>query len=258
MVGAASVVLYIVNHLCFCLWKKSRTFAPVLKTQDTTNRWYACTLPDMARKDIHSAKKRCRLVVLLLLLPLFVQAESSLYQGFSGGMMLHAGYLYATHPQAPATLNGGTVGIGGAARVHLGKHLRVGGEGFVSLLPVGLSDQRGTLQAGSYVRNGWGGLLADAHWNLGRVIPFVGGTVGAGAQRLFYLFDGSQSDWQPESHALFHKQVYALIDPFAGVEIALTAHIHLLLRLDYALPLWRHGLLAPHGPRVYVGFMFCR
>ena len=192
----------------------------------------------------------------VLCLPARLSAEG-VYQGFSGGMMVHLGYLYGNNAAAPTTMNGGTMGIGGAARVHLLEHLRVGGEGYVSTLPVWMSAQHSTLATGSYVRNGWGGVLADAYWRCDKVWPFVGATIGGGAQRALYIAEGSQNDWQEEPHALFHRQAYFMLDPFVGVEIAVSEHMHLTLRADYVLPIVRTGLLAPHGPRLYIGMMFC-
>lgn len=196
--------------------------------------------------------------------------QHSVYQGFSGGMMVHLGYLYGSNDKAPVTMNGGTMGIGGAARVHLWNHLRIGGEGFVSTLPAWMSSVQTpsqapdmpantphTLQPGSYVRNGWGGILADAYWQCGKVFPFLGATVGGGAQRALYIAEGSQTDWQEEPRVLFHRQTYFMLDPFVGMEIAVSAHMHLTLRADYVLPIQRTGLLAPHGPRIYIGMMFC-
>ena len=172
-------------------------------------------------------------------------------------MMVHLGYLYGSNSKAPMTMNGGTMGIGGAARVHLWNHLRIGGEGYVSTLPVWMSRQSGYLQLGSYVRNGWGGILADAYWQCGKVFPFLGATIGGGAQRALYIAEGSQTDWQEEPRALFHRQTYFMLDPFIGIEVAVSAHMHLTLRADYVLPILRTGLLAPHGPRIYIGMMFC-
>ncbi len=190
--------------------------------------------------------------------------KSSVYRGFSGGMMLHLGYLYGGVSSGDGqwgvsrTMSGGTMGIGGAARVHLWGHLRVGGEGFVSSMPVGMSNYAGVLQSGSYVRNSWGGVLADAYWQCGKVWPFVGGTIGGGAQRSLYIIDGSQDDWQEEGSVVFNKQTYFMLDPFVGFEVLLTSHIHLTFRVDYVLPIVRTGLLDPCGVRGYVGFMFCR
>ena len=99
--------------------------------------------------------------------------KPSVYQGFSGGMMLHTGYLFGIDKSAPVASDsrsyspqGALYGIGGSLRVHLWKHLRTGFEGFVSTMPSGLSDQSNVLKTGSYTRIGCGGILADACWRL--------------------------------------------------------------------------------------------
>lgn len=180
------------------------------------------------------------------------------YRGFSGGMLLHTGYMYGTNPHAPSTPNGAVWGLGGALRVHLWDHLRVGGEGFVSNMPVALTNAASVLEKGSYVRNGFGGVLVESCWELDKVWPYIGLTIGGGAQRSLYIVEGSQEDWQSESDAVFNKQSYMMLNPHVGAELVLTSHVHVILRADYMLPIYREGLLAPHGPRIYIGFMFCR
>ena len=97
-----------------------------------------------------------------------VREKTPVFQGYSGGMMLHAGYLFGKNPSAilPSGENispqGMTMGIGGSLRINLWKHLRVGCEGYVSTMNSGATDMRNVLQSGSYVRVGSGGLLADA------------------------------------------------------------------------------------------------
>ena len=95
-------------------------------------------------------------------------AKNKVYQGFSGGMMLHTGYLFGQDGNAPKTADGrlcspqgALFGIGGALRVHLWKYLRTGFEGFVSTMPSAITDCRDVLKNGSYVRVGCGGVLAD-------------------------------------------------------------------------------------------------
>lgn len=95
-------------------------------------------------------------------------AKNKVYQGFSGGMMLHTGYLFGQDKNAPVAANGRTsspqgalFGIGGALRVHLWKYLRTGFEGFVSTMPSATTDCHDILKPGSYVRVGCGGVLAD-------------------------------------------------------------------------------------------------
>ena len=59
-------------------------------------------------------------------------AKNKVYQGFSGGMMLHTGYSFGQDKNAPLTADGRSTspqgalfGIGGALRVHLWKYLRL-------------------------------------------------------------------------------------------------------------------------------------
>lgn len=192
------------------------------------------------------------------------------YQGFSGGMLLHTGYLFAPASNTPLPLlgkedglRGMTYGIGGALRVHLLEHLRIGGEGFVSTMPSGATSCREQLCSGSYIRSGWGGLGADACWRGENVWPYVGGSFGGGSTRSFYLLEGDESDWEEETHALFHRQPFLYVDPYVGLDWCMTSKVHLTFRLDWMLAfnINHHtsssSLLYPTGPRLYVGFMFC-
>lgn len=210
-----------------------------------------------------------RLLATIMLLGLTLVAQgrndsTSVFQGFSGGMMLHTGYLFGRDQRAPhaedGTLcspQGATFGIGGAARVHLWRHLRVGAEGFVSTMPSTTTDRRNELRAGSYVQSGWGGVLADACWRLERVWPYVGATVGGGAMRSLYILEGDEDDWQEETRTLFHHQSFFLVDPYVGLDWCMTRKVHMTFRLDWMLAIHKAQLLMPTGPRLYVGFMFC-
>ena len=85
------------------------------------------------------------------------QEKKSIFQGYSGGMMLHAGYLFGKNPSAvlpsgeSISPQGMTTGIGGSLRINLWKHLRVGCEGYVSTMKSGATDMRDVLQSGSAV-----------------------------------------------------------------------------------------------------------
>jgi hypothetical protein len=81
------------------------------------------------------------------------------YSGFSGGMLAHAGYVQSGKFSFENALGTGTetmqlkglgAGIGGQARAHFGKHLRVGTEGYVT---------EHQYAKNSYVSIGWGGLV---------------------------------------------------------------------------------------------------
>lgn len=186
------------------------------------------------------------------------------FQGYSGGMMLHAGYQFGKS-DAPRCneWSGATFGIGGALRVNLWNHLRVGAEGYVSTMPTTTTNQANTLAKGSYVRSGWGGVLADACWRAEKVWPYIGASIGGGACKSLYIYDGSQYDWDSETDAAFNRQAFFYVDPYVGVDICLTRRVHLTLKLDWQLAVGRrladnrHHLLQPTGPRLYFGFLFC-
>jgi hypothetical protein len=69
------------------------------------------------------------------------------YTGFSGGMMVHSGFLQQSGEK------GMPFGLGGCGKVHFGKYLRVGGEGYVSDLTYGNHNSISSVS--------WGGLLTD-------------------------------------------------------------------------------------------------
>lgn len=173
--------------------------------------------------------------------------------------MLHAGYLYggtATITDGAGTLlhsgriGGLATGIGGAARVHLGKHLRVGCEGYVTTLGYGDND--------SYASIGWGGVLADCLWRLGRFSPFAGATFGGGSYKNLTLTTPTPVDNIAEGPASFRKYGFLTVVPFAGVEFAMTGKIHIALKADWMVNLTNRQSDFVSGPRIYIGFAFYR
>ena len=195
---------------------------------------------------------------------LFAQTDSvAIFQGCSGGMMGHVGYLFgqptaAVLPSGESiAMQGMTYGLGGSMRVNLMKHLRVGCEGFSSNVKSGVTDQRDFLQKGSYIRTGCGGLIADACWRLEKVWPYIGGSVGGGAMRTLAVVEGSQDDWQTESTVVLHKQGFGYVNPYVGMDYCITRRIHATFRLDWMLAFADKQLVLPTGPRLYVGIMFC-
>ena len=192
------------------------------------------------------------------------------FQGCSGGMMVHAGYLFGQPAGAilptgeQISMQGLTYGLGGSMRVNLMKHLRIGCEGFSSNVKSGMTDQHDFLQKGSYIRTGWGGVIADACWRMEKVWPYIGGSVGGGAMRTLSIVDGSQDDWQAEETAILHKQGFGYVNPYVGMDYCITRRIHATFRLDWMLAFaqQQHGcreslLVLPTGPRLYIGIMFC-
>ena len=209
---------------------------------------------------------RVKLICILLCCTslLFAQTDSvAIFQGCSGGMMGHVGYLFgqptaAVLPSGESiAMQGMTYGLGGSMRVNLMKHLRVGCEGFSSNVKSGVTDQRDFLQKGSYIRTGWGGLIADACWRLEKVWPYIGGSVGGGAMRTLAVVEGSQDDWQTEGTVVLHKQGFGYVNPYVGMDYCITRRIHATFRLDWMLAFADKQLVLPTGPRLYVGIMFC-
>ena len=77
------------------------------------------------------------IAIFLMLTPAFAQETSKpkVLTGFSGGMMLHTGYLDGQLPQVGYRTKGAPFGLGGTLRLHLGQHWMIGGEGYVSTPP---------------------------------------------------------------------------------------------------------------------------
>ncbi|MBR1835427.1 MAG: hypothetical protein IJ785_07990 [Bacteroidales bacterium] len=184
------------------------------------------------------------ILIALLLVSVFCHAQ--LPTLFDGGMMLHAGVVNGQMSDLNYTAKGVTTGIGGTLRFHLCRHLRVGCEGFMSTLS--------QLGNDSYVRLGWGGVVVDAYWQLDRWTPYVGLTLGGGNATTLLVFDGSSDDWLPEPNAVLHSEGFMFVDPYLGIEYALTEAVHLTLRVDRLAPFSHSDI--PTGPRLYLGFIF--
>ncbi|MBO6082223.1 MAG: hypothetical protein J6P46_04280 [Bacteroidales bacterium] len=173
--------------------------------------------------------------------------EKKLLRGFDGGMMVHTGFLSGNLDAIGYQAKGAPLGIGGVIHLHLGDHFRVGGEGYISTL-----SQRGN---GSYLKYGWGGLLADYYTVVGRFQPYAGLTLGGGALTTLLMFEEPASAWAPVDGTRYHRQGFMAIDPFVGCDFIVSKAMHLTLKLDYLCALSASKLL-PHGPRLYIGFLF--
>lgn len=177
--------------------------------------------------------------------------EKKVIKGFSGGMMLHTGYQFGCDNPYGLDISSPTFGIGGCAKLHMSKHFRTGFEGYFSTAPV-----RNNVASGSHNKLFWTGLLADFFWQQGKVIPYVGLTVGGGMETAYYMFEGDKHDWLPEPMAVLHKQPFFALDPYVGVEYAVGAALRLTLKADWMLAINSDGLNRPMGPRLYFGFIF--
>ena len=202
-------------------------------------------------------KKICFLI-LLCSLSFFGFAQNLFqYNGFSGGMMVHSGYLQSQEfsittnngqPLQTLQAKGVPFGIGGAAKVHLGKHLRVGGEGYVSNLNYGKHNSIFSLS--------YGGVLVDCVWQNKRFSPYVGVLFGGGSTQNTTLFAPTADDFIAEGNVSYRKNSFLALSPFIGVEYALNDKIRLTLKADYLINLNNPSADLPNGVRVFVGFMF--
>lgn len=177
--------------------------------------------------------------------------ETKAIKGFSGGMMVHTGYLSGGDNPFGYDAAGATFGIGGVAKLHLSKHFRAGFEGYFSNMGL----HKG-VSSGSFNKLFWTGALADCFWKVGKFYPYVGATVGGGMETAFYMFEGDKHDWLPEATAVYNKKPFFAVDPFVGVEYAVGEALRLTLKADWLLAINKDGLNRPMGPRIYFGFIF--
>lgn len=204
-------------------------------------------------------KKICFLILLCTLSFFGFSQNLFQYSGFSGGMMVHSGYLQSKDFTI-ATNNGQSLqnlqakgvpfGIGGAAKVHLGKYLRVGGEGYVSNLNYG--------EYNSIFSLSYGGVLVDCIWQNKRFSPYIGVLFGGGSTQNTTLFASTPDDFIAEENVSYRKNSFLALTPFVGVEYALNDKIRLTLKADYLVNLNSAPNDFASGVRIFVGFMFYR
>ena len=186
-------------------------------------------------------------LVLFLGTSLWAQKQSFL-RGFDGGMMVHSGFLKGTIEPISYKASGAPLGIGGVARLHLGDHLRVGGEGYISNLK-----QKGN---GSYIKYSWGGLVVDGYFTFGRWMPYAGLTLGGGSATTLLMNETPASEWEPVDNTYYNRKGFMAFDPYIGCDFIVSQAMHLTLKLDYLHTLSGGRLSLPMGPRVYFGFLF--
>ncbi len=179
------------------------------------------------------------------------ESRKNIIKGFSGGMMVHTGFLSGCDNPYEYDASGATFGIGGVAKIHMGRNFRLGFEGYFSNMSL-----HKNIQDGSYNKVFWTGLLADWYWKKGRFYPYVGATAGGGMETAFYIFEGDKHDWLPEKNTVYHKQPFFAVDPFIGVEYQVGEALRLTLKADWLLAFNSDGLNQPMGPRLYFGFIF--
>lgn len=174
--------------------------------------------------------------------------DKKVYNGFDGGMMVHTGYLYGNIGALGMDVSGCPAGIGGVVRIRLWDHWRTGSEGYVSTLKINNN--------GSYVRIGWGGVLADFYWTVNRFMPYAGLTVGGGSVTSLIMKDAPGNNWEPVGESYFNKRGFLAVDPFIGCGFAITDRFQLNLKADWLNAIGKDSFM-PSGPRIYFGFVFC-
>ena len=188
-----------------------------------------------------------RICLLFFILTVCLTGFAQTKHRFDGGMMVHSGYLCGQYNAFGLDAKGMTFGLGGTLRFHLGNRLRVGGEGYVSTL-------KQIQGEGSYARMSWGGVVADAYWRFGRWMPYVGGSIGGGKCSTLLIFEGDDHDWIAEPNTVLHNESFFFLNPYVGVELALTETVHLTFKADRLIPL--KAIDMPQGIRCYLGFVF--
>lgn len=174
--------------------------------------------------------------------------KNKILNGYDGGMMLHAGYVKADVIPLNYNAVGVTKGIGGAIRFHLGKHYRIGTEGYVSTLKL--------MDNGSYMKTFWAGLLNDFYWRRGKFMPYFGITIGGGALTDCLIFEGDNHDWEKEDYVVINKAPFFAVDPFVGCDYCISEAIHVTIKIDNLIGIGGNNLHMPAGPRTYIGFIF--
>lgn len=177
------------------------------------------------------------------------------WKGYSGGMMLHSGYVKGPEfrintPSGTrtASVEGLPLGIGGAVKLHFGKNLRLGMEGYSSTVYYG--------RHGSYFSAGWGGVLADYVFSVGDWSPFAGITIGGGGVKNVYIGEEYGNDFSTEDHMLYRKYPFMALSPFVGVEYKVTKALRIVLKADYLFNISRRQADYATGLRLYVGIVF--
>lgn len=188
-----------------------------------------------------------------------LSARQNIFRGYTGGMMLHAGYVYSDNfilynplsgIEESLRISGVSKGVGGLVKFKLGEHLRVGGEGYVSTVYYG--------DNGSFMEFGWGGILADYCWNLNKWTPFAGLNFGGGSVKNLIFANSSSGDFIADAMITSRKYPVLSLTPFVGVEYAVTGKISICFKADFNAPLGKREHDVTNGLRFHIGMLFNR
>lgn len=183
------------------------------------------------------------------------------YRGFSGGMMLHTGYLQSDgfdivegdDVMSRHQVKGMPFGIGGTIKFHFGTatdQLRIGMEGYRSSISYD--------EWGSYQSTGWGGLTFDYIRQNKRLKPFVGVNVGGGGNRNHIVHEYLTSSLSSDRLFTYRKYAFVAVTPYLGLEIAFSQKLSFVFKADYLFNVSNPQPDFASGVRVFLGIIFCR
>ena len=178
-----------------------------------------------------------------------------IFRGILSGMYLHTGYVGSrqftfTHngTEYKGRLQGSVYGIGGHAKALLGKHIRIGGEAYIS-------NHRYENHSKASIM--WGGLVADYAWAIGSKFNIMlGNTIGGGHFVHTKIFAPVTSDYDADEVVAIRRYGFWCDVPYIACEYILSERARLTFRTDYMLNISRRENDFFTGIRFYVGFTF--
>lgn len=185
------------------------------------------------------------------------RASTSLpiFRGILSGMYLHTGYVGSrqftfTHngTEYKGRLQGTVWGIGGHSKALLGRHIRIGGEAYISNHRYENHSKASIL---------WGGLVTDYVWTLGKRVNIItGNTIGGGSLEHVRIFRPIALDYDVDEPVAVRRYGFWCDVPYIACEYILSDRARLTFRTDYMLNISRRENDFFTGIRFYVGVTF--
>ena len=178
-----------------------------------------------------------------------------IFRGILSGMYLHTGYVGSrpftfTHngTEYKGRLQGAVYGIGGHAKALLGRHIRIGGEAYIS-------NHRYENHSKASIM--WGGLIADYAWALSRKFNIMlGNTIGRGHFVHTKIFAPVTSDYNADEVVAIRRYGFWCDVPNIACEYILSDRTRMTFRTDYMLNISRRENDFFTGIRFYIGLTF--
>lgn len=178
-----------------------------------------------------------------------------IFRGILSGMYLHTGYVGSrqftfTHngTEYKGRLQGSVYGIGGHAKALLGRHIRIGGEAYIS-------NHRYENHSKASIM--WGGLVADYAWAIGSKFNIMlGNTIGGGHFVHTKIFAPVTSDYDADEVVAIRRYGFWCYVPYIACEYILSDRTRMTFRTDYMLNISRRENDFFTGIRFYIGLTF--